>query len=386
MSITWIALLTLGAHLMLAVAGCSEHSTSQRAGTRASSVQAVATDSEKVLNVYNWADYIAPRVVSEFEKEYGIRVNYDVYDANEVLETKLLAGHSGYDLVVPSAPFFARQVRIGVFQKLDRARVPNLKYLDPEVVEFLQRYDPSNNFGVVYTWLDSSGLSFDAAKIKARFADAPTDSWRILFDPAILAKFQDCGVAIVESPLDVIGAALLYLGKDPRNESAADLKAAERVLLRVRRYIRYIGTDRYINDFATGEFCLGLGWSGGVLQSRDRAREAGKPLELVFSIPKEGSFNDADVLAIPADAPHPRNAHLFLNYLLRPSIEARNTNSFKFANGVSSSAPLLDEAVRNDPIIYPPPEVWAKLIAAPSYSQDYTRLLMRTWRRFKTGT
>jgi putrescine transport system substrate-binding protein len=376
-----LAFLGLSAYLALVLTGCSARTPE---GVPAENVKSSATDPETVLNVYNWADYIAPGVVPAFEREYGIKVNYDIYDSNEMLETRLLTGHTGYDVVVPSALFFERQVRAGVYERLDKAQLPNLKNVDPEAVRFMAIYDPGNQFGVVYTWLNATGISYDAVKIKARLANAPTDSWRLFFDPAVLSKFQDCGVAVIESPSDVIGAALIYLGRNPNSEAPQDLKAAEQVLLPIRKYIRYVNTDRYINDLANGEICLALGWSGDVTQARDRAREAGKSLNLTFSIPKEGSLNGADILAIPAGAPHPRNAHLFIDYLLRPDIAARNTNLFGYANGVPSSVPLLNDAVRNDPVIYPPPEVRARLVPERAKSQEYTRLLMRTWTRFKT--
>ena len=363
-----------------------------RSGSRAPVSQlekpaaSTAGDAEKVLNVYNWTDYIAPGIVQEFEKDYGIKVNYDTYDSNEVLETKLLAGRTGYDVVVPSAPYFERQLKAGVYQKLDKAQLPNLKDIDPEIVSFEQIYDPGNEHGVVYAWLNITGIGFDSQKIRARAPDAPTESWRMVFDPAMLAKVKDCGVAMIDAPFDVVDAALIYLGKEPGTENVDDLRAVETLLLPIRKYVRYIATDRYIDDFANGEICLALGWSGDVIQARERAREAGKPVSLVFSIPREGSLNGADILAIPVGAPHPRNAHLFLNFILRPEIEAKNTNLFRFANPVPASLPFLTEAVRNDRVIYPPADVRAKLLPERSRSLQYTRLVMRVWTRFKTGT
>ena len=345
---------------------------------------AAAGPEEKVLNVYNWSDYIEPSVIPQFQKETGIKVNYDVFDSNEVLETKLLAGHTNYDVVVPSGPFLERQIAVGVYRKLDKARLPNLKNLDPQVQQSAALYDPGNQYAVDYMWI-TSGPGYNVAKIRERMADAPVDSWRMLYDPAVVAKFKDCGVTILDAPTEVVGTVLLYLGKDPNSQSPEDLQAAERVLLAIRPYIRYIHSSRYIDDLANGEICLALGWSGDVKQAHDRAHEAGKGVEVAYSIPREGAIKNLDMLAIPADAPHPRNAHLFLDYLLRPDVAAKNSNFLKYANGDLPDNPQLNPAVRHDPGIYPPPEVQAKLVPERARTPQFTRLLNRTWTRFKTG-
>ena len=353
---------------------------------RAGSAAATTADTERVLNVYNWFDYIDRSVVADFEKEYGLHVNYDVFDADEMLDTKLLTGHSGYDVVMPSLPFFEQELAAGAFQKLDKRRLPNLKNLDPEVNRFAATYDPGHDFGVVYTWLNITGVAFDAAKVRARLANAPLDSWRMILDPSVVSRFQDCGVVFIDSARDALESALLYLGKDPNSEAPEDIQAAEHVLMSIRKYLRYVDTSRYITDLANGDICVALGWSGDLSQARDRAREAGKPLELIFSIPKEGSMNGGDLVAIPVDAPHPLNAHIFMNYLLRPDIAARITNVVAFANGVSSSAPFLRKELLTDPTVYPPAEVRSKLYPQRAKSQEYVRRLMRMWTRFKTST
>lgn len=338
----------------------------------------------KTVNVYNWSDYIDPAVISGFEKEYGIHVNYDVYDSNYVLETRLLAGHTNYDVVVPSGPFLERQIAAGVYRKLDKSLLPNLRNVDPEIARATALYDPGNQYAVDYMWI-TSGPGYNTAKIQERMADAPVDSWRMLYDPSVVAKFADCGVSILDEPAEVVETVLLYLGKDPSSESPADLAAAEKALMAIRPYIRYVHSSRYINDLANGEICLALGWSGDVKMARDRARQAGKGIDIAYSIPKEGAIRNFDMLAIPADAPHPANAHLFINYLLRPDVAAKNSNLVEYANGVAGSLPLLRASVRGDPGIYPPPAVLARLVPERAKTEAFTRLLTRMWTRFKTG-
>jgi putrescine transport system substrate-binding protein len=343
-----------------------------------------STASEKVLNVYNWSDYIDPTVITDFEKEFGIHVNYDVFDSNEVLETRLLAGHTNYDVVVPSGPFLERQIQAGVYRKLDPALLPNLKNVDPRVARATAQYDPGNQYAVDYMWI-TSGPGYNVTMVKQRMPDAPVDSWRMFFDPAVVSRFKDCGVSILDAPTEVVGTVLLYLGKDPNSQSPADLQAAAQVLTAIRPYIRYVHSSRYIDDLANGEICLAFGWSGDVKQARERAHEAGKPVDLAYSIPKEGAIENFDMLAIPADAPHVANAHLFINYLLRPQVAARNSNLVKYANGLANSSPFLTQDVRSDPGIYPPPEVLAKLVPERAKTPEFTRLLVRMWTRFKTG-
>jgi putrescine transport system substrate-binding protein len=343
-----------------------------------------STANEPVLNVYNWSDYVAPGVIEDFAREYGIKVNYDVFDSNEVLETKMLMGHSNFDVVVPSGPFLQRQVAAGVYRKLDKALLPNLKYLDPEVARESAVYNPGNAYGVDYMWI-TSGPGYNVARIRERMPDAPVDSLRMIFDPAVVSKFADCGVSMLDTPTEMLGAVLLYLGRDPNSESPADLKAAEQALLAIRPYIRYVHSSRYIDDLANGEICLAMGWSGDVKQAHDRAVEAGRGIELAYRIPREGAMRNFDMVAIPADAPHPKNAQLFINFLLRPDIAARNTNFLKYANGDDPAVEQLQSAVRNDPGIYPPPQVRAKLVPELAKTSQFTRLLNRMWTRFKTG-
>jgi putrescine transport system substrate-binding protein len=338
---------------------------------------------EKVVNVYNWSDYVEPHVLEDFTKETGIKVNYDVFDSNEVLETKLLTGHTNYDVVAPSGAFLARQIGAGVLQKLDKSRLPNWKNLDPEVMKKAEQYDPGNQYAVDYMWI-TSGPGYNVAKIKERLPDAPLDSWRMFYDPAVISKFADCGVSLLDAPTEIIPTVFLYLGKDPNSTSMEDMQAAEKALMAIRPYIRYVHSSRYIDDLANGEICLALGWSGDVKQAHDRAAEAGKGIDIGYKIATEGAISNYDMFAIPVDAPHPSNAHVFINFMLRPDIAARNTNFLKYANG-DTPTPALAEKVRNDPGVYPPPEVLAKLHPEPARTPEYTRLLNRLWTRFKTG-
>jgi putrescine transport system substrate-binding protein len=356
------------------LAGCS--------GPKAQGPQ--GSESEKVLNVDNWSDYIQPSVITDFEKQYGIRVNYDVFDSNEILETKLLTGHTNYDIVVPSGAFLERQIQADIYQKLDKSQLPNLRNVDPDVARAEALYDPGNEYSVDYMWI-TSGVGYNTAEIRARLPGPPVDSWRMVFDPAVVSHFADCGVSILDAPSEVVATVLLYIGRNPTSNSFEDLKAAEAVLKAMRPYVRYVDSSRYIDNLANGDICLAMGWSGDVKQAHDRAVEAGKGVDLAYSIPKEGAIANYDVLAIPADAPHVRNAHLFINFLLRPDIAASNSNLIKYANAVIPSIQPLDRSVVSDPGVYPPAEVRARLTPERSRPPEYQRLLTRMWTRFKTG-
>jgi putrescine transport system substrate-binding protein len=345
---------------------------------------AAAAAGEKILNVYNWSDYIDPAMIEAFQKETGIVVRYDVFDSNEVLETKLLTGNSGYDVVVPSAYFLERQIQAGVFRALDPQQLPNLANLDPALQARVAQHDPGNRHGVVYMW-GTTGIGYDAAKIAARVPDAPTDSWRMIFDPAVLAKLEDCGVSLLDDPTDMVSTALLWLGKDPNSQSEADLRLAEEALLAIRPFVRNIHSSQYIEDLANGEICIAVGYSGDILQAQDRAAEAGKATEIRYVIPKEGALMWFDTLAIPADAPHPGNAHAFIDFLLRPDVAAANSNFVNYANANAAATALVGDELRGDPGIYPTPEVKERLQPNLAKSAEYTRLLNRAWTRFTTG-
>ena len=369
--------LSIAAVAALLASGCGGKSDPPSGG-------AAAGTEEKVLNVYNWSDYIDPEVIRDFTRETGITVHYDVFDANEVLETKLLTGNSGYDVVVPSAYFLERQVKAGVFATLDKSKLPGLANLDPELTARAERHDPGGAHSVVYLW-GTTGIGYDATKVRSIMPDAPVDSWALVFDPAVVSKFKDCGVSVLEDPTDMVGTMLVFLGKDPNSESEADLKLAEDRLLAIRPYIRQISSSQYIEGLANGDLCIAVGYSGDVLQARDRAAEAGKPVDIRFSIPKEGALMWFDTLAIPADAKHPGNAHLFIDYLMRPEVAARNSNFVNYANANAASTPLVNEDLRNDAGIYPDAATKSRLQPNLSKSAEYSRQLNRAWTRFTTG-
>jgi putrescine transport system substrate-binding protein len=360
---------------LVVVAGC---------GKKADEGGAAPGTEGKVVNVYNWANYIEPSLLEKFTAETGIKVNYDVYDSNELLESKLMAGKAGYDVVVPTASFLERQIHAGVFRPLDRAQIPNWSNLDPEVLERLALHDPGNKHAVDYMW-GTTGIGYNEGKVRAIMPDAPVDSWKLVFDPTIAAKFKDCGISILDGPTDVLPGLLAYLGRDPTSESEQDLARAEETLMAIRPYLRMIHSSNYIDALANGEICIALGWSGDVLQARDRAAEAGQKHVIKYTIPKEGTIIWFDVLAIPNDAPHPENAHAFINFLQRPDVAAANSNYINYANGNAASFALIDETVGNDPAIYPPTEVRAKLFPDLAESEQFSRLLNRSWTRFVTG-
>ena len=351
--------------------------------TPAAAAGMVDNGEEKLLNVYNWSDYVDPTVLEDFTRETGIKVNYDVFDSNEVLETKLLTGNTGYDVVVPSASYMQRQIQAKVYQKLDKSLLPNLKNLDPEITQRIASFDPGNEHSVNYLW-GTSGVGFNVAKIKERMADAPVDSFAMFYDPKVVSRFKDCGVTLLDAPPEVLGTVLIYLGKDANSEKAEDLAAAEKVLATIRPYVKYVNSSKYIEDLANGEVCLSLGWSGDVLQSRDRAREADKGIEIKYLIPREGAVMFFDMMAIPTDAKHPKNAHLFIDYLLRPEVAAKNSSFVNYANSNAVSWPLVAEEVRNDRGVYPAPEIKSRLVPDITESPQFTRLLTRSWTRFKT--
>lgn len=339
---------------------------------------------EKVLNVYNWSDYIEASVIEGFTKETGIKVQYDVFDSNEMLETKLLAGNTGYDIVVPSASFLYRQLQAGVHQKLDKAQLPNLANLDADIAKRLEAFDPGNEYSVNYMW-GTSGVGYNVEKIAERMKNAPVNSFAMFYDPKVVSKFADCGVSLLDAPSEVLGTVLIYLGKDANSEKPEDLAAAEAVLKAVRPYIKNFHSSAYIEQLANGEICLALGWSGDVLQASTRAADAKKPFTISYNIPKEGAVMFFDQLAIPKDAKHPKNAHLFINYLLRPEIAAKNSSYISYANANKASTPLVDAAVTSNPNVYPPAELMAKLVPDMPESPEFSRALNRSWTTVKTG-
>jgi putrescine transport system substrate-binding protein len=346
----------------------------------------VAGAEEKRLHIYNWSDYIAPDTVANFTKKTGIAVSYDVYDSNEVLEAKLLAGRSGYDVVVPSAsPFLARQITAGAYLPLDKAKLPNLGNLDPHMLALAANADPGNRYGVPYLW-SVTGLGCNAALLDRALApDTPRDSLALVFDPEIAARLDRIGIEIIDTPQEVVPAALTWLGIGHGSRDRADLDRAASLLERVRPYIRRFHSSQYINDLAAGDIGLALGYSGDVIQARNRAREAGSPVEIAFRVPREGSMMAIDMLAIPKDAPHPDNAHRFIDYILHPDVIARITETVSYPNPNLRAIALVDPEIRDDPGIYPPPEVMQRLYLDEPAPRAYERLRTRVWNRIKTG-
>ncbi len=342
---------------------------------------------EKLLNIYNWSDYIAPDTVAKFEAETGIKVNYDVYDSNEVLEAKLLAGKSGYDLVVPSAsPFLARQIKAKVYRKLDKAKLKNYDNLDKQILASQAVADPGNLYGVPYLW-GTTGFGYNIAKVKAALGDgAPLDSLAMVFDPEIAKKLAPCGISLLDSALDVFPAALSYLGRNPTSKVPADLEAAVAAVTAIRPYVKKFHSSQYINDLANGDLCLSLGYSGDVIQARARAAEAKNGIEIAYTIPKEGAQLSTDMMAIPASAKHPDNAHLFIDFILRPEVIAAITNAVGYPNPNALATDMIDEDIRNDPSVYPPDAVRAKFFVDKPASAEYERARTRAWTKVKSGS
>lgn len=345
-----------------------------------------AVAEEKRLHIYNWSDYIAPDTIANFAKETGIAVTYDVYDGNEVLEAKLLAGHSGYDIVVPSAsPFMARQIAAGAYLPLDKSKLPNLRNLDPRMLALAATADPGNAYGVPYLW-SVTGLGYNTAMLDRALGDrVPRDSLALVFDPAIAAKLGRGGIEILDTPQEVMPAALTYLGIDRKSRDLADLERAAALLERVRPYIRRFHSSQYINDLAAGDICLAFGYSGDVIQARNRAREAGSPVEIAFRVPREGAQMAIDMLGIPRDAPHPDNAHHFIDYILRPDVIARITDAVSYPNPNLAATALIAPEIRDDPGIYPPPLVMQRLYLDEPAPRAYERARTRVWNRVKSG-
>jgi putrescine transport system substrate-binding protein len=343
-----------------------------------------AVPQARVVNYYNWSDYEDPTVLDEFTKETGIRVRYDTFDSNDTLEAKLLAGQSGYDVVVPSAYFLARQIKAGIFQQLDKSKLPNLTYLWPEIAKQLAVYDPGNQYAVNYMWGTTGiGYNVEAAK-RILGADTPIDSWDTIFDPEKIAKFKDCGIHLLDSSDDIMPAGLHYLHLDPSTSDPADLQKAADLLLKIRPYVRKFHSSEYLNALATGEICLVVGFSGDVKQAQKRAAEAKGGVEIAYSIPKEGAQLWFDNLAIPKDAPHPQEALALINYLIKPEVAAKNTNYVSYANGDSPSQ-FIDKSILDDRTIYPDVATMSKLYTIIAHDQKTQRLINRLWTRIKTG-
>lgn len=347
-------------------------------------VPGTAAAEEPVLHIYNWDDYIAPGTVAEFERSTGIKVVYDVFDSNETLESKLMVGDSGYDLVSTTMAWYSRQIRAGLYEPLDRAQLPNWKNLDPEVLAVQAQADPGNRYAAPYLHA-MNGFAYNADMVRARFPAAPTDSLDMLFKPEVIARFADCGVSFLDSPDDVLQLALKYLKLDPNSHLPEDLKAAEQLVLAVRPYIRLFDSNDYVYQLASGELCVAMGWSSDYSLAMMRSRAAGLDLHLAFTVPREGSNITYNAFLIPAGAPHPRAAHRFINFLLDAHVIAEITNYTHYGNDNLAARPLVQAEILADPAIYPPPAVRARLYLPTEFDVHYQRLKTRTWTRIKNG-
>lgn len=339
---------------------------------------------ERVVNVFNWSDYIDESIIEEFTAETGIRVVYDVYDSNEMLETRLLAGGSGYDVVVPTTSFMARQIAAGVYQPLDKSKLTNIDNMWPLITERVAVFDPENQYSVNYMW-GTNGIGYNVAEVQERLGIDEVDSWAVVFDPANAEKLADCGIHFLDSPIEIFPAMLAYLGRDPNSTDPEDIAAAEEALLAVRPYVEKFHSSEYINALANGDICLAIGYSGDVFQARDRAAEADAGVEVNYAIPKEGAEMWFDQLAIPADAQNVDEAHEFINYLMRPEVIAKASNYVYYANGNEASQEFLVEDVIDDPAIYPSSDTAEKLFTKPPYDAQANRLITRAWTRVKSG-
>ena len=344
---------------------------------------------ERTVNVYNWSDYIEPSVLADFTKETGIKVKYDTFDSNDTLETKLLAGKSGYDVVVPTAYFLERQIKAGVFVKLDKSKLPNLANLWPEVTKRLATYDAGNQYAVNYMW-GTTGIGYNVKKARevlgpdVKVEDAMA-SWDIVFKPDSLARFKNCGVHMLDSADDIMTAAMKYLGLNPNSKQQADLEKGAELMMKIRPSVRKFHSSEYLNALASGEICLVLGWSGDIKQAQKRAAEAKAGVEIGYSIPKGGAQMWFDNLAIPKDARNIAEAHVFIDYLLRPEVAAKNSNFISYANGNLASQRLIDKSVFDDRTVYPDEVTLAGLYIVTANDQKTQRLINRMWTRVKTG-
>jgi len=351
----------------------------------AASEPASAQGRARVVNVYNWSDYIDPSVIDEFAKSTGIAVRYDTFDSNDTLEAKLLAGKSGYDVVVPTAYFLERQIKAGIFQKLDKSKLPNLANAWPEITRRLARYDPGNLYAVNYMW-GTTGIGYNARKARELLgSDSRIDSWDAVFKPASLARFKDCGVHLLDSSDDILAAALHYLGLDPNTTREGDYQKAADLVSAIRPSVRKFHSSEYLNALASGEICFVVGFSGDIKQAQKRAKEARNGVEVAYSIPKEGAQLWFDNFALPRDAKNIAEAHAFIDFLQKPEIAAKNSNLVAYANGNLASQKFIDKAILDDRTIYPDEATMSRLYTISAHDAKTTRLMNRLWTRIKTG-
>lgn len=347
------------------------------------SLVTAAQAEDKVVNIYNWSDYIDDSILADFTKETGIKVVYDTFDSNETLETKLLAGKTGYDIVVPTADFMQRQIKAGVFQKLDKSKLPNISNMWDMVMQRISTYDPGNQYAIDYMW-GTNGIGYNVDKVKQILGTDDKPTLDVIFDPKVAAKFKDCGIYMLDAPKDVIPTALAYLGLDPNSTKPEDFKKAEALLTSIRPFIRKFHSSEYINALANGDICIAFGYSGDVLQARNRAEEAKNGVHVDYSMPKQAQMW-FDVMAIPADAPHVAEAHEFLNYIMKPEVIAKASNFVAYANGNKASQQFVNKEVLEDPAVYPTDEIMKNLFTVKPWDPKTQRLATRLWTKVVTG-
>jgi putrescine transport system substrate-binding protein len=333
--------------------------------------------------MYNWSDYIAEDTIPNFTKQSGIKVVYDVMDANETLEAKIMQGSTGYDIVVPSLQFLARQIKADVYQPIDRSKLPNYGNLDPELMAIIAKNDPGNKYGVPYLY-GFTGIGYNVAKVKAAIGDVPVDSWDLVFKPELASKLKGCGIMALDTPTELVPIALNHIGEDPNSQDPAVIARAAPLLKVLNANIRNFHSSEYVNALAAGDACVVVGWSGDVFQARDRAAEAGSA-EVAFVIPKEGAPVFFDMMAIPKDAKNVDNAYVFINHLLEPKVMAGISNYVSYANVVKDSEPLIDESVRTNPGVYPTDEMMKKIFPLEPLTPAMSRQYADMWSAMKSG-
>jgi putrescine transport system substrate-binding protein len=342
------------------------------------------SSNEKILNLYIWTDYLAPDTIASFEKMTGIKVRISYFDTNETLEARMLTGNSGFDVVLPTAPFFQRQIRSGAYLPLDKTKLPNLVNLDPAIMTRVALNDPGNAHGVVYAW-GTYGIGYNAKMVANALPNAPLNSWRLIFDPTYAARLAKCGINFLDAPAGVVRLVLKYLGRNPNAFTPQDLADVETVLGKIRPYVRTIDSSIDIQAMANGDICVALGYNGSFVQARNRAKEAKNGMNIGYVIPDEGSLLWFDMLAIPRDAPNAANAYRFINYLMTPQVIANISNFIGFANANSAASPLLDASIAADPIVYPPRDQQQRLFVQSEDSPEQSRAITRLWQKFKTA-
>lgn len=349
---------------------------------------AAVTAQANEVRIYNWSDYIAPDILEQFTESTGIRVVYDVYDSNEVLDAAMLSGRSGYDVVIPSNHYLTRQISAGIYRELDHDKLPNMAHLNPALMDDLERVDPGSGYSIPYLW-GTSGIGYNVERVTEILGeDAPLDSWALLFDPEVTTALHEggCGIAMLDSGGEMLPPAMAYLGLSPLSDERADLEAAGELIAAVRDNVTYFHSSRYISDLANGELCVAAGYSGDVFQAAGRAQEAGHDFTINYSIPKEGAELWFDMMAIPANAPNPDNAHAFIDFILEPEVAASITEYVVYANPNIAANEFLDPDILNDPVIYPIPEVMEKLYIVDEKPLSMQRMRTRIWNRVKSDT